>query len=245
MQTMNYESVEPADDAGHASLEPVLRTGETVDRTADLLKRKILEGSLVPGQRLISRDLVEELGISRGPLREAFRRLAADGLVDLIPNRGAVVRRLSVDEIAHIYQIREALEGYAARRAAQMIDVGDNRARFTEVLERGRRHFTQPDFQAFVVDNRQFHRIIVDMCGNPQLSELIDKYQLPVFMIQLRQRIGVDQIVRNALAEHEAIATGILAGDPDAAAEAMCRHLWHSADELVKLPALKLPGDAV
>ncbi len=191
--TMNYESVEHVDEAEHAALEPVLRTGETVDRTADLLKRKILEGTLVPGQRLISRDLVEELGISRGPLREAFRRLAADGLVDLIPNRGAVVRRLSVDEIANIYQIREALEGFAARRAAQVIDEGDNRARFTEVLERGRRHFTHPDFQAFVVDNRQFHRIIVDMCGNPQLSELIDKYQLPVFMIQLRQRIGVDR----------------------------------------------------
>jgi DNA-binding GntR family transcriptional regulator len=238
---MNYESIDHLDDALEPAIEPVLRTGETVDRTADLLKEQILEGRLVPGQRLISRDLIEELGISRGPLREAFRRLAADGLVDLIPNRGAVVRRLSVDEIANLYQVREALEGFAARRAAEVIDAGDNRARFTEVLERGRRHFTRPDFQAFVVDNRQFHRVIVDMCDNPQLSELIDKYQLPVFMIQLRQRIGVDEIVRNSLAEHEAIATGILAGDPDAASEAMRRHLWHSADALVKLPALKPP----
>ena len=137
--------------------------------------------------------------------------------------------------------MREALEGFAARRAAEVIDEGDNRARFTEVLERGRRHFTHPDFQAFVVDNRQFHRIIVDMCNNPQLSELIDRYQLPVFMIQLRQRIGVDAIVRNSLAEHEAIAAGILAGDPDAASKAMRQHLWHSADALVKLPALKPP----
>jgi len=79
------------------------------------------------------------------------------------------------------------------------------------------------------------------MCNNPQLSELIDRYQLPVFMIQLRQRIGVDAIVRNSLAEHEAIAAGILAGDPDAASKAMQQHLWHSADALVKLPALKPP----
>ncbi|AMM13840.1 MULTISPECIES: GntR family transcriptional regulator [Burkholderiaceae] len=238
---MNYESIDQLDDAPQAAIEPLLRTGETVDRTADLLKQQILEGRLVPGQRLISRDLIEELGISRGSLREAFRRLVADGLVDLIPNRGAVVRHLSVDEIANLYQVREALEGFAARRAAEVIDEGDNRARFTEVLERGRRHFTHPDFQAFVVDNRQFHRIIVDMCNNPQLSELIDRYQLPVFMIQLRQRIGVDAIVRNSLAEHEAIAAGILAGDPDAASKAMQQHLWHSADALVKLPALKPP----
>ncbi|KQR81537.1 hypothetical protein ASG35_04270 [Burkholderia sp. Leaf177] len=237
---MNYE-IDHFDEAAQNAIEPLLRSGETVDRTADLLKQQILEGRLVPGQRLISRDLIEELGISRGSLREAFRRLVADGLVDLIPNRGAVVRHLSVDEIANLYQVREALEGFAARRAAEVIDEGDNRARFTEVLERGRRHFTKPDFQAFVVDNRQFHRIIVDMCKNPQLSELIDKYQLPVFMIQLRQRIGVDAIVRNSLAEHEAIAAGILAGDPDAASKAMQQHLWHSADALVKLPALKPP----
>ncbi len=238
---MNYESIDQIDDATQNAIEPLLRSGETVDRTADLLKQQILEGRLVPGQRLISRDLIEELGISRGSLCEAFRRLVADGLVDLIPNRGAVVRHLSVDEIANLYQVREALQGFAARRAAEVIDEVDNRARFTEVLERGRRHFTHPDFQAFVVDNRQFHRIIVDMCNNPQLSELIDRYQLPVFMIQLRQRIGVDAIVRNSLAEHEAIAAGILAGDPDAASKAMRQHLWHSADALVKLPALKPP----
>ena len=238
---MNYEFIDQLDDPTQNTTEPLLRSGETVDRTADLLKQQILEGRLVPGQRLISRDLIEELGIGRGSLREAFRRLVADGLVDLIPNRGAVVRHLSVDEIANLYQVREALEGFAARRAAEVIDEGDNRARFTEVLERGRRHFTHPDFQAFVVDNRQFHRIIVDMCNNPQLSELIDRYQLPVFMIQLRQRIGVDAIVRNSLAEHEAIAAGILSGDPDAASKAMRQHLWHSADALVKLPALKPP----
>ncbi|HEY4296705.1 MAG TPA: GntR family transcriptional regulator [Paraburkholderia sp.] len=236
MSTTNYEAVECPDGALPRLIEPVLRTGETVDRTAALIRQQIVEGRLVPGQRLVARDLVEQLGISRGPLREAFRRLAADGLVDLIPNRGATVRCLSNDEIAQVYQIREALEGYAARRAAQLIDQGDNRARFVEIVERGRRHFTAPDFPAFIVDNRQFHRIIVDICENPQLSELIDKYQLPVFMLQLRERIGVDQIVRNSLAEHELIASGILAGDPERAAQAMRNHLQHSADELINTP---------
>ncbi|SIT51506.1 GntR family transcriptional regulator [Paraburkholderia piptadeniae] len=236
MSTTNDETVEETDRALRSVLDRALRTGETVDRTAALIRQQIVEGRLVPGQRLIARDLVEQFGISRGPLREAFRRLAADGLVDLIPNRGATVRRLSNDEIAQVYQIREALEGYAARRAAQLIDQGDNRARFTEIVERGRRHFTAPDFAAFIVDNRQFHRIIVDICENPQLSELIDKYQLPIFMHQLRERIGVDQIVRNSLAEHELIASGILAGDPERAAQAMRNHLRHSADELMRFP---------
>jgi DNA-binding GntR family transcriptional regulator len=235
---MSYASVDDLESVATA-VEPVARSGETVERTANLLKQQILDGRLVPGQRLISRDLIEELGISRGPLREAFRRLAADGLVDLVPNRGAIVRRLAVHEIAHIYQVREALEGYAARVAAARIGEGDNRERLLAVLEQGRRHLARPNFQEFVVDNRLFHHTIVQMSENPELSALIDKYQAPVFMIQLRQLIGVDQMIRNSLAEHEAIAAGILNGDPDAASEAMRRHLWHSADALVKIPSLK------
>src|SRR5690606_32381653 len=116
-------------------------------------KNQIFDGRLVPGQRLISRDLIEQLGISRGSLREAFRRLESDGLVDIVPNRGAAVRKLSAAEVSHVYQIREALEGYAARAAAQNIHIGNNRARFTAVLEQGRTHAERPDFQRFVVDN--------------------------------------------------------------------------------------------
>ncbi|WP_159462945.1 GntR family transcriptional regulator [Caballeronia telluris] len=219
-------------------LESAGRSGETVERIASELKGRILDGRLVPGQRLISRDLVEQLGISRGSLREAFRRLEADGLVDVVPNRGAVVRSLSAAEVAHVYQIREALEGYAARMAAQNIDIGENRERFVAVLEQGRAHNERPDFQRFIVDNRAFHQEIVHMCANPQLGGLIDKYQLPVFMIQLRQLIGSAQMMKNALAEHEDIAEGILAGNPDMAYQAMKRHLWHSADLILQLPAL-------
>jgi DNA-binding GntR family transcriptional regulator len=214
------------------------RSGETVERIAAELKSRILEGRLVPGQRLISRDIVDQLGVSRGSLREAFRRLEADGLVDVVPNRGAVVRSLSAAEVAHVYQIREALEGYAARLAAQNIDIGDHRARFVAVLEKGRLHETRPDFEEFVIDNRAFHQEIVHMCGNPQLGELIDKYQLPVFMIQLRQTIGSAQMIRNSLTEHEEIAAAILAGQPDEAYQAMKRHLWHSADLILQLPAI-------
>ncbi len=225
--------------------EPAGRTGETVERVAAQLKSRILDGRLAPGQRLISRDMVEQLGISRSSLREAFRRLEADGLVDVVPNRGAVVRKLSPAEVTHVFQIREALEGYAARMAARKIELGNNRARFLAVLEKGRVHTQRPDFEAFIVDNRAFHQEIVRMCDNPPLVELIDKYQLPVFMIQLRQTVGSAQIMRNSLAEHEDIAAGILAGDPEQAYQAMKRHLWHSAEQILQLPTMaesRTPG---
>ncbi|MEM5384864.1 GntR family transcriptional regulator [Paraburkholderia phymatum] len=214
------------------------RSGETVERVAADLRNQILEGRFAPGQRLISRDIVELTGVSRGSLREAFRRLEADGLVELIPNRGAIVRRLSHDEVVKVFEIREALEGFAARLAATRIHIGENRERFLAVLDQGRVHAVRPVFLGFIKDNRAFHQEIVRVCGNPQLGELIDKYQLPAFMIQLRQTIGSEQIIGNSLTEHEDIATAILAGDPDAAYEAMKRHLWHSAEMILKLPAM-------
>ena len=218
--------------------DPVSRSGETVERVAAELKAGIFEGRFAPGQRLISRDVVEQLGVSRSSLREAFRRLEADGLVDVIPNRGAVVRTLSPAEVQHVYQIREALEGYAAQMAARRIDEGENRSRFLSVLEQGRSHRERPAFQAFILDNRAFHQEIVRICGNPPMSELIDKYQLPVFMIQLRRIISVEQMICNSLDEHEDIAQAILAGDPAGAYDAMKRHLWHSADLILALPTM-------
>ncbi len=240
--------------SGIGATEAVLRSGDTVERVAAILKEQILEGSLAPGQRLISRDLIEELGISRGPLREAFRRLAADRLIELIPNRGAVVRRLSRTEIIHLFQIREALEGQAARLAAERIDLGDNRTCFSAIVEQGQHHKRKLVMQSFIVHNREFHQAIVKMSDNAELAELIDRYQLAVFMTLLRQAVGTEQIIKDSIAQHEAIAAAILAGDPDQAYAAMRHHLWHSANGMLERDELKsanairgkgtLPGNA-
>lgn len=212
---------------------PVVRAGDTVDRVADALKEQILEGRLAPGQRLISKDIAQELGISRGPLREAFRRLAADRLVDLIPNRGAVVRRLAPDEIVHLFQIREALEGQAARLAAQHINEGQNRALFEDIVEEGRRLAGKHQMQPFIEHNRRFHQAVVSISRNPELAELIDRYQLAVFMPLLRSAVGTDKLIEDSLAQHAEIAQAILAGKPDAAYQAMKLHLWHSANGML------------
>jgi DNA-binding GntR family transcriptional regulator len=201
---------------------------------ADALKEKILDGRLVPGQRLIANDLLEELGVSRGSLREAFRQLEAERLIDLSPNRGAIVRKLNPSEVDKLFEIRIALEGYAARAAAERINEKDNRQRFQQILEQGRSHLDNPVFASFIVDNRAFHQAIVSMSGNDELARLIDKYQLPVFMLQLRQIISKEQIIQNALKEHEDIAAGILSGHPEAAYRAMKQHLLHSSELIIQ-----------
>ena len=87
------------------------------------LEARIDSARLVSGQRLVEADLTREFGISRALLREAFRQLAAEGAIELVPNRGAEVRRLTRQEALELFEIRTELEGMAARRAAERMDM--------------------------------------------------------------------------------------------------------------------------
>jgi len=205
------------------------RRGATVDYVCTCIRQGIVEGRFVPGQRLIARDLTEEFVISRGAVREAFRRLAAEGMVDLIPNRGATVRRLSRRQMSELFQIRECVEGLAAGLAASQIDVGDNRRIFSDVWEKVRPPGYEMPWNIFIENNRLYHRTIVEIGGNELLSDLIVNLQLPVVMIQVGRAMRAEHAALSH-ADHVAIAEAILAGDPAAAEAAMRKHVRGSHD---------------
>lgn len=206
-----------------------------MDYVCTCIRQGILDGRFVAGQRLIARDLTEEIGISRGAVREAFRRLAAEGTVDLIPNRGATVKRLSRRQVCDLFQIRERVEALAAGLAAAQIDAGDNRHIFTACWERVRLTGASAPWPVFIDNNRLYHRTIVDISGNSQLSELITYLQLPVVMVQIGRAMRADHFERSHR-HHIAIAEAILAGDPAAAEEAMRAHVSGSHDWIQTLP---------
>jgi DNA-binding GntR family transcriptional regulator len=212
------------------------RRGETVDYVVRRLRDGILQGRFAPGQRLIARDVVEHIGTSRGPVREAFRRLAAEGLIDVVPNRGAVVRRMSRRQVSNLFQIRECLEGLAARLAALRIDEGNNRVRFTEAWEKVRPRSEALAWNAFIERNRFYHMTIVRIGGNDQLSELIENLQLPIMMLQVGLAMRPEH-TEISHAAHKAIAEAILDGDAGAAEKAMQAHMRNSREWVLELPA--------
>lgn len=226
-------------DSNDSGLDP--RHGATVEFVVDYLRHGILSGQFAPGQRLVLRDLVEDIGISRGPLREAFRRLSADGLIELMPNRGAAVRRFSRTEIENIFKIREVLEGLAASLAAWRITQSDNHARFAKLWDSMKEHNTIPSDQRFIEENRSLHRMIVKLSGNPQLASLVDQMALPVVMFQLRRLMSPEDIA-NSIQEHTAIADAILSGDSKKAESAMRNHLRKSAARFMKFPPSAFKG---
>jgi DNA-binding GntR family transcriptional regulator len=199
------------------------RHGEAVNVVFESIRQGIITGRFAPGQRLVIRDLEEEIGYSRSTLREAFRRLAAEGLVSLIPNRGVAVQRLAPREMADLFEIRELLEGHAARRAAERIDEGDHRRRFMAMWAKVRRG-DPSERAAFIEDNQSFHGTIVELAGNSRLPEMLNHLQIPILMFQWRTFMTREE-TELSQAEHETIAKAILEGRPEQAESAMRKHV--------------------
>lgn len=208
------------------------RRGGTVDYVVERIRDALLSGRLALGQRLIEADMTQELGISRGPWREAMRRLAAEGVVELVPNRGALVRRLSRQDIIDRFRIRQSLEGLAAALAASRITESGQ-------LERFRAALRQPDGKAPEAPraaNFRLHRAIAEGAGNPQLLELITQ----LWGAELR---GPEHGAywRDSAAEHARIVDAVLAGDAAAAEHAMRQHLGAVLERLLATPEGESP----
>jgi DNA-binding GntR family transcriptional regulator len=140
-------------------------------RARDALREAILTGSLPPGSRLRAEPLAERLQTSRTPVREALILLAREGLVDVEPRRGAVVRAFDAADLADLYEVRALVEPHAARRAATRIGAADLR-RLREIcdLAEARDAGDEAAVEDHVALNEEFHRIIVAAAGSPRLE---------------------------------------------------------------------------
>lgn len=201
----------------------------------------IRSGRLALGQRLIEADLARDLGVSRGSLREAFNRLSAEGLVEIVPNRGAQVRRLTRKEVADRFAIRIALEGLAARLAAQCIREDEvARARLFALLAAAS-GAEKPSVEAYRRDNYVTHGTIAEISGNDQLVPMIRQLWLPAVMVELRGSLD-QSFYRRSAEDHREIIEAILAGDGPGAELAMRRHLDARCEVILSLPARVFGG---
>lgn len=200
--------------------------GATVAHIVERLRDAILTRELAPGARLVESDLTLRFAVSRGPVREALRRLAAEGLIDHVPHRGALVRRLCAKEIAELFQIRIALESLASQLAAQSDDA-QARGRFAAAI--APIYSRAPRIPCdYLAENNAFHDAILTLAGNAQLRDLALKLQLPLIMAQVGDVLTPD-VLAASVREHRALAAAIAARDPEAAAAAMRAHLVRAA----------------
>lgn len=200
--------------------------GATVSRIVERLRAEILDRRFQPAERLVENDLTRRFGVSRGPVREALRRLAAEGLIEHVPNRGALVRSLARDEIRECFEIRIELEALAARRAAAACEGAARREferRIAPIFASGPR---EPG--AYMKENAGFHSALMALSGNRQLGQIATRLQLPLIMAQVSD-VMTGEVMQESVREHREIAAAILARDAVGAQAAMRAHLERAA----------------
>ena len=192
-------------------------------RVYDHLRTEILEGRLEPGTELIEVALAAQLGVSRGPLREAIGRLAAEGLVTVSPRRGAVVRSLSKEEFLELYQVREALERMAVQLAVPRLtdEQFEGLAALNQEMES---HASGNEVEAFFEANLAFHARLLEASGNGKLQELYRQLLGQLGRYRLRS-LTLRGNLQRSVAEHKAILRAAKRGDAERAAQLMAEHI--------------------
>jgi DNA-binding GntR family transcriptional regulator len=191
------------------------RPGDSVERVRARLERRILEGQLAPGSRLVEQEICRRVGCGRSPVREALRLLAADGLVESHPRRGARVSRITAEEVRDTFEVFEALETLGTRLAARRGGPGHG-ARFGPVLDAMQRAVAARDLRAYFRLNARFHRTIYERSGNRTLTRLLLNLGKQITRFRLTALSSPGRMAAS-LREHRALAHALMAGDEEVA----------------------------
>jgi len=194
------------------------------------LERMILAGDLPAGAKLNEVTIADLLGVSRGPVREAFRALEESGLVRLEKNRGVFVRQIAVEEADEIYELRAVLDEFAGRRVAQRVAPAELK-KLRALVERMDRAATRNDVDAYHAANLEFHDTLVALAGN---SKLLVTYRRLVNELHLYRRATLAQAgaLPQSAREHHAILDKIATGQAAAAGHALHEHVMDSRERM-------------
>ncbi|MGW3102158.1 GntR family transcriptional regulator [Streptomyces sp. NPDC001100] len=199
-----------------AKIEPL---GAVRERVLATLRQDIIAGRLRPGDRLVERELAERFGVSRVPVREAIRALVAEGFVLFESARRTVVRRLTPTDVKELFELREALEVYAAGLAASRA-TPQALAELRELLDSAAEATRSDDAEAITDVNTRFHDRILSLAGNSLLISVME----PVDG-RLRWLTRQNEEWPQLLTEHEELYEAIASGDPDRARSHALSHV--------------------
>ncbi len=188
------------------------------EAVVDEIRGMITRGDIKPGDRLVEDRLAEQLGVSRNPVREALQALAAEGFVEILPRRGAVVAQITPEQAEDLFDVRTALEPLAARLAARRADA-DGVDRLREVLEKARKATDLGELDLLAACNTEFHSLVVDLSGNDYLGLLVSPMARRV---QWVFRTTAPTRAPHSWTEHEELMRAIASGDEEYA-EAVAR----------------------
>lgn len=200
---------------------------------ATRLRQRIVEGQIAPGAKLNERELSELLNVSRTPLREAIKMLAAEGLVELLPHRGAVAASLSEQDVADTFEVIAGLEGQSGELAAQRItpaELAEVQALHYEMMAA----YTRRDLSTYYRLNAQIHTRINAAARNPVLTQTWCNVNARLQALRFRSNFDEAKWQR-AVQEHERMVELLAARDAQALRQLLVQHLVHKREAVLEL----------
>lgn len=195
---------------------------------ADRVRELIEQGDLPPGERISEKQLCEQFGVSRTPLREALKVLASEGLVELLPNRGARVVRLTLKMVKDTYDLMAALEGLSGELACQHISDGGI-ATIRQLHDSMLVHYEKRDLPRYFRVNQQIHEAILTASGNEVLQEMYDNLSQRVKRVRYSKKMTNDFWCR-AVQDHEEMIAALEARDGKRLGRVLREHLCNKLE---------------
>lgn len=199
---------------------------------AEELKEAIVTGKLKPGERLSEEQLAPSLKVSRVPLREALRRLEAEGYVTFLPNEGVAVSKPTLEEVEEYYSIASVLEGLAARLAVERAEP-EEVARLMELHQLLKEAYKVKDTERYLAANGRFHRYIAELAGNERLYRLIDQMRQEIRKTRILS-LRLPQRLDYSMREHDQIMDAFLKKNSALAETVVIKHLQNQMAAIEK-----------
>lgn len=199
-------------------------------KATSALRTAILQGDMVPGQRLVEAELAERFGVTRGSLRGAIDDLVADGLVERVHNRGASVRRVSKEQTMEILECREVLEALIANKAAERATDTD-RARLRVHGDLLRQAVQEGDLEKYSSLGHELHTMLAEIAGQHTAADIISRLNAQIVRQQVRVTLRPSWR-KVSLGQHLAIIEAVAGGDSASAERAMREHLANLITEM-------------
>ena len=202
------------------------------EQVAQRLRQMLVEGRIAPGAKLNERELAELLAVSRTPLREAIKMLAAEGLVELLPNRGAIALSLTEADVLNTFEVMAGLEGMAGELAAQRItpqELAEIQAMQFEMVAA----YTRKDLSAYYAINSRIHAAISAAAKNPVLATVYNQVNARLQALRFRSNQDGEKWKR-AVKEHEKMIEALAAHDGSGMREVLQQHLRNKRDVVLE-----------
>jgi DNA-binding GntR family transcriptional regulator len=212
--------------------KPIERHQTLREKILETIREAILRGALKPGEKVAEPELAERFGISRTPIREAFRQLESEGYLTVIPRKGAVVTALSERDVEEFYAIKSILEGYAARMAAVNLSSKDI-DRLEAINHRLEQLARDGDVKTFFRVHNEFHELFIRAAGNEKLLELIGQLLMKFNRLRMAS-LSLPGRMEISVKEHKKILEAFKSNDGEKANQLVSKTAAYGGQVLIQ-----------